>query len=315
MRTGHFLTLVLVALGVNGSESTRMHQSAIPGVIAADAAVELVQGGFKGLEGPIGRPDGGLYFNDITANCAYALAPNGAISLWRENTKGANGQFLSKDGRLFVAEGGAGRIVVVTADGTVTPLVAEYGGKPLRSPNDLIVDRRGGVYFTDPAPRPGPNLVPKERGNVHYLRPDGEVLLVDEQITRPNGITLSLDEKTLYVDDTEGEYVYAFEVQPDGRTINRRPFVQLLEPEQGPAGSRSRADGMALDSAGRLYVATASGVQVIDRAGRHLGTIRVPSVVRNLAFGGPERRSLYMTAAQSLFRVQMLTSGPPGRAK
>ncbi|HEY5617652.1 MAG TPA: SMP-30/gluconolactonase/LRE family protein [Vicinamibacterales bacterium] len=89
-------------------------------------------------------------------------------------------------------------------------------GQPFRAPNDLIADSKGGVYFTDPAPRPAPNVAPKEPGNVYYLRANGDVLLIDAQIQRPNGITLSLDEKTLYVDNTEGEFVYAFDVQPDG---------------------------------------------------------------------------------------------------
>jgi len=141
------------------------------------------------------------------------------------------------------------------------------------------------------------------------------LLLIDNQIARPNGLTLSLDEKTLYVDDTEGEYVYAFDVQTDGRVKNKRPFVKLREPEQGSRGPRSRADGMALDSRDRLYVATASGVQIIDRAGQYLGTIRVPSVVRNLAFAGQARQTLYLTALESLYRVQLLAQGPAGRAK
>jgi gluconolactonase len=109
--------------------------------------------------------------------------------------------------------------------------------------------------------------------------------------------------------------VYAFDVQPDGRVKNKRPFAKLREPEQGSTGLRSRADGMALDSKGRLYVATSSGVQVIDPRGGYLGTIRVPSVVRNVAFGGPRRQTLYMTALESLYRVQMLSEGPAGRAK
>ena len=96
---------------------------------------------------------------------------------------------------------------------------------------------------------------------------------------------------------------------------NKRPFVKLREPEQGSLGLRSRADGMALDSKGRLYVATASGVQVIDPKGQYLGTIRVPSVARNVAFAGPNRQTLYMTALESLYRVQMLSQGPTGRAK
>ena len=310
-----FLVPLILSVGVGGAQSPPPQQLAIRDVIAADARVELVRGGFQGVEGPVATPDGGLYFSDITANRTYRLDANGNISVWRENTKGTNGQFLSKDGRLLGAESSGPRIIAVTPDGRVSPLATESRGKPLRSPNDLIADKKGGIYFTDPAPRPAPNLAPKEPGNVHYIRPNGEVLLLDDQIARPNGITLSLDEKTLYVDDTEGEYVYAFDVQPDGSVKNKRPFVKLHEPEQGSLGLRSRADGMGLDSTGRLYVATASGVQVIDSRGQYLGTIRVPSVVRNVAFAGPRRQTLYMTALESLYRVQMISEGPSGRAK
>jgi len=310
-----FLVPLILSVGVGGAQSPPPQQLAIRDVIAADARVELVRGGFQGVEGPVATPDGGLYFSDITANRTYKLDTNGNISVWRENTKGTNGQFLLKDGRLLGAESSGPRIIAVTPDGRVSPLATESRGKPLRSPNDLIADKKGGIYFTDPAPRPAPNVAPKEPGNVHYIRPNGEVLLLDDQITRPNGITLSLDEKTLYVDDTEGEYVYAFDVQPDGSVKNKRPFVKLHEPEQGSLGLRSRADGMGLDSTGRLYVATASGVQVIDSRGQYLGTIRVPSVVRNVAFAGPRRQTLYMTALESLYRVQMISEGPSGRAK
>ncbi|MBL8293496.1 MAG: SMP-30/gluconolactonase/LRE family protein, partial [Bryobacterales bacterium] len=115
--------------------------------------------------------------------------------------------------------------------------------------------------------------------------------------------------------DTEGEYVYAFDVQPDGSCRNKRPFVRLLEPEQGSLGMRCRGDGMGLDSEGRLHVGTGVGVQVIDPKGRHLGIIRVPSAVRNLAFSGRDRRTLYMTAFDTLYRVRMVSRGPAGRAK
>jgi gluconolactonase len=291
-------------------------QIAIPNVISAGARVETVRGGFQGVEGPVSASDGTLYFSDIPANRTYKMDPSGAISVWREDTKGTNGLFLLKDGRLIGAEGGGARVVAVTPDGRVTALATQSSGKPLRSPNDLIADKKGGIYFTDPAPRPSPTEAPKEPGNVHYIKPDGKtVLLLDDQIRRPNGITLSIDEKTLYVDDTEGEYVYAFDVQSDGTVKNKRQFVKLRDPEQGSLGLRSRADGMALDSNGRLYVATGSGVQVIDPKGNYLGTIRVPTVVRNVAFGGPKRQTLYMTALDSLYRVQMLSQGPADRAK
>lgn len=300
------------AIGVGQSDQSQLE---IRGVIRAGARPQLVRGGFKGLEGPAPTPDGGLYFTDLEENRIYKLDPDGKISVWREKTNRTNGLYLLKDGRLLGAEGNGPRILAIAPGGTVTPLAAGYGGKSLRQPNDLIADRNGGIYFTDPAPRPAPNVAPKETGNVHYIRPNGDVLLLDDHITRPNGVTLSLDEKTLYVDDTEGEFVYALDVQPDGTVRNKRPFVKLREPEKGSLGLRSRADGMALDSQGRLYVATGSGVQVIDTRGEYLGTIRLPAVARNLAFAGPDRRTLYLTALEGLYRVELLSQGPPGRSK
>lgn len=315
-RALHDVTLIVLLLAAGSAAQDRPRsQLAIPGVIAAGVQVELVRGGFRGLEGPVDSGDGGLYLSDIPTSRTYKLDGNGAISVWRENTNGTNGLFRLNDGRLLAAESTGPRIVSVTADGRVTALATQFGGKPLRAPNDLIRDGTGGIYFTDPAPRPAPNVAPKAPGNVYYLRPNGELLLLDAEIQRPNGITLSLDEKTLYVADTEGEYVYAFDVQLDGRVANKRQFVKLREPEKGSLGLRSRADGMALDSSGRLYVATASGIQVIDPRGQHLGTIRLPAVARNLAFAGPRRQTLYLTALEALYRVQMLSEGPSRRAK
>ncbi len=295
-------------------------QSAISGVISAGARVELVKGSYQGLEGPVASPDGGLYFSGVQANRTYRLDKNDSISVWREDTQETNGLFLHEDGRLLGAESAGRRIIAVMPDGRVTALATGFNGKAFRRPNDLIADKKGGIYFTDPAPRVG-NAPPEETGNVHYLRRDGDVLLLDDQIQRPNGLTLSLDEKTLYVDDTEGEYVYAFDVQPDGSVKNKRPFVKLRDPVQGTLGPRSVADGMAIDSKGRLYVATASGIQVIDPRGAYLGTIRVPAStapgapVKNLAFSGRRRQTLYMTASEGLYRIQMLSEGPSGRAK
>ena len=311
---GLIITLTACATTV-GSQAAFAQQKAIAGVISSDAVVELVRGGFQGLEGPVSSGDGGLYFSDVAANRTYKLDARGAISVWREGTNGANGLFLLKDGRLLIAEGSGRRLAAVRADKSVSPLATAINGQPLRGPNDLIPDRRGGIYFTDPAPRPAPGVAPKAPGNVYYLRPNGDLLLIDDKIQRPNGITLSLDEKTLYVDDTEGEFVYAFDVQEDGRVARKRELAKLLEPEKGSLGPRSRGDGMAIDSMGRLYVATAAGVQVIDPKGQHLGFIRLPAVARNLAFAGQDGRTLYLTALESLYRVRVLSQGPSERAK
>lgn len=309
------VSIVVICAFATWAQNPSVPQTAISGVIAVGTTVELVRGGFHGLEGPTPIPDAGLYFSAVDENRTYKLDRDGQITVWRENTKGTNGLYLLNNGYLLGAEGDGRRIITISPSSIVTALATGYGGKPLRQPNDLIPDRKGGIYFTDPAPRPAPNLAPKEPGNVHYIRPNGEILLIDDQIARPNGITLSLDEKTLYVDDTEGEYVYAFDVQPDGSVKNKRQFVKLHDPEKGSLGLRSRADGMALDSDGRLYVATASGIQVIDSRGSYLGTIRLPTVARNLAFAGPDRHTLYLTALEALYRVKLLSQGPTDRPK
>lgn len=309
------MRVLIVVLILAPFSSAQTAQPEIRGVIRAGARPELVRGGFHGLEGPVGLPDGGLYFSDITENRTYKLDKDGSITVWRENTKGVNGMLLLRDGRLLCAEGDGKRIISVTPDGMVTALATGFGGKPLRQPNDLIADRKGGIYFTDPGARLPSGAPPDERGSVYYIRPGGEVILIDSEIRRPNGITLSLDGKKLYVDDTEGEYVYVFDVQSDGSVKNKRPFVMLHDPETMAWGVRSRADGLALDSEGRLYFATASGIQVVDGRGQYLGTIHLPEVARNVAFAGPDRHTLYMTALTSLYRVTLLSKGPPGRAK
>jgi len=291
-------------------------QMDIPGVIRASAKVELVKDGLKGLEGPVPSGDGGLYFSAIEENRIYKLDRDGrTITVFRENTNGTNGLFLLKDGRLLGAEGGGKRVIAMAPNGMVTPLATASRGMPLRGPNDVIADGKGGVYFTDPAPRPAPDVAPMEPGNVNYIRASGEIVFIDGDIRRPNGVTISPDGRTLYVGDTEGEYVYAFDIQPDGSARNKRQFAKLLEPERGSLGLRSRADGMAMDSEGRVYVSTAAGIQVIAPNGNHLGIIRLPAVARNLAFAGPDRKMLYLTALNALYRVPVLSSGPADRAK
>jgi gluconolactonase len=275
---GGFVTVVLVLGGLSDTyvSQTGQHQPGIPGVISGGTQARLIKDGFHGLEGRMPAPEGGLYFSEVNENRTYYLGPNGSIRVWRDNTNRTNGLYLLKSGILLCAEGDGPRIIGISPAKAITVLASSYRGQALRQPNDLIPDRKGGIYFTDPAPRPAPNLAPMQPGNVYYIRRGGELLLLDDAIRRPNGITLSLDQKTLYVDDTEGEFVYAFDVQSGGSVRNKRPFVKLHEPEQGSLGLRSRADGMALDSADRLYVATTAGIQVIDEEWRLSGNDPAP---------------------------------------
>jgi gluconolactonase len=280
-----------------------------------------VQEGFTFLEGPVGTPDGGLYFSDIMgANRTLRLDPSGKITVLRENTKGTNGLALLKDGSLAGAEGDGRRISKRSPDGQVTTLTEGAPGTPLLAPNDLIADRKGGIYFTDPGPRP---VVAGRKTYVYYLPPGAsQPIVLDDTIARPNGLTLTRDGKTLIVDDTIGDTVFAFDVKKDGTVANKHPFAKLhgSPPVAGSGaaergGAESGADGLALDRAGRVFISTVSGVQVFDAAGRYLGTIAVPRQPANVAFAGPGKQTLYITARQGLYRIQTLTRGPdrPGK--
>jgi gluconolactonase len=281
-------------------------QAGIPGVVAPGVQPELVQEGFKFTEGPVGTPDGGLYFSDIQgADRTYRLDPGGIIRLVREHTNGANGLAILQNGSLLAAEGDGKQISKRSPDGQVRTVTDSFHGKPFLRPNDLIVDSKGGIYFTDPGPRP---WTPARKGRVYYL-PAGakEPRLIDDAMVAPNGLTLTRDGKTLIVDDTASDMVSAFDVQTDGTARNKRPFARLHDM---PAGQESGADGMALDREGRVYVATVTGVQVFDGAAHYLGTIKVPRQPANLAFSGPDKRTLYITAREGLYRLKMLSQGP-----
>jgi len=277
----------------------------IPGVVAPGIEPQLLQEALKFTEGPVGTADGALYFSDIRANRTYLLETGGKISVAREQTNGANGLALTKDGDLLAAEGDGKRISRLSRDGKVTTITDGIEGKPLLAPNDLIVDAKGGIYFTDPGPRP---VVPGRVVHVYYL-PAGakDPLVIDDKVARPNGLTVTADGKTLIVDDTIGPVVFAYDVRADGTVANKRTFAELRDI---PAGQESGADGLALDREGRVYITTVKGIQVFDAEGQYLGTVAVARQPANVAFAGPDKRTLYITAREGLYRLEMLAHGP-----
>jgi gluconolactonase len=302
----HFAFALAALITAFAAPAMAQTSAGIPGVLAAGVTPELVQEGFVFTEGPVATADGGLYFSDIRTNRTYFLDPGGKIAAVRENTNGANGLALTKDGELLFAEGSALRITKRNKDGSIAVLTEGPPGVPLLAPNDLIVDAKGGgIYFTDPGPRP---VVPGRPTYVYYLPAGAKTpMLIDGAVARPNGLTLSLDGRTLIVDDTLNTTVFAYDVQPDGSAKNKRPLLQLRDI---PAGQESVADGLAIDRDGRLYITTLTGVQVFDAKGEYLGTIKTGRQPANVAFGGPGKQTLYITAREGLYRVRTLAKGP-----
>ena len=279
-------------------------------VVSPNADVELVRDGFVFTEGPLPMPDGGLLFSDLRASRIYHLDLNGQLVVFRDKTDETNGLAYTPRGELIAAETGAKRISVTRRNQAVDELTRGDGKTPLAAVNDLIADAKGGVYFTDPNTRP---IVPGRKVYVYYL-PPGEryAQVVDDTMVRPNGLALSIDGRTLYVDDTVGHDVFAFDIRADGRLEGKRVFARLRDLKPG---EDSGADGMAIDRDGRIYVAMARGVQMFSRAGEYLGTIPVPRRPTNVAFSGPGKGTLYITAREGLYRVRMLTRGPERMGK
>lgn len=296
----------------------------IPGVVAAGTPVKVIKSGFNGSEGPISLPDGSLIFTEQPASRITRIDKDGNASAFLENTNGSNSLVFDPKGRLISVQNNPGKtaVGVIYPKGSETVLADGYDGRPFVRPNDITGDKKGGVYFSEPglfgpppASVPGSTLPPLPRA-VYYIPPGGKVVQVADGIGYPNGMQLTPDEKTFYVNDTWGEYLLAFDVRPDGTLTNRRNFGKYQGSTTGPLGTAiSGADGLLIDSMGRLYSATAAGVEVFSAKGEHLGTIPFSKQPQNLSFAGPGRKILYVVGRGSVFNVQMLSQGVPGRAK
>jgi gluconolactonase len=295
--------------------------SAIPGVVAAGTKVVVIRSGFQGTEGPIGMPDGSLIFTETQANRITRIAPDGTTSTFLDNTNGSNGLAWDGKGRLISVQTTPGqtRIGVIYPKGAEAVLSDNFDGKPFGRPNDLVVSTKGGIYFSEPGPnvQPGapPPVTPPLPPAVYYVPPGGKATRVAEGIQRPNGIQLSRDEKTLYVNNTNGEYLLAFDVDASGALKNQRNFAKYQGATTGPTGVTSGADGLTIDNDGRVYAATSAGVEVFDANGKHLGTIPVSRAPQNVAFAGPDKKTLYIVGRGSAFKVDLITPGFKGRAK
>lgn len=287
----------------------------VPGVVAGGTRVQVIAQGLRGTEGPIMTPDGAFIFTEQNASVLTRINADDSRATYLENTNGANGVTFDARGRLIATQPDRGEIAVLSP-APRTVLASEYNGQKLVRPNDLIADRKGGVYFTDPGANPPAGQAPGPTA-VYYIRPNGSLVRIADDIARPNGIILSPDERVLYVADTLGEAVIAWDVADDGGVQNRRNFARLDGVTRTATGVRSGADGLAVDNAGRLYVATQIGVQIFSPQGSHLGTIPVgiPNGPQNIAFAGSDKKTLYIVGRGAAWKVQMLAEGIRSRAK
>jgi len=281
-------------------------------------------------EGPAVDGEGNVFFSDIVNNRIMKRTANGRLTVWRADSGRANGNMFDAQGRLVTCEGAefgdGGRRRLTRTDmrtGAVEVLTDRYDGKRYNSPNDLVIDNQGRIYFTDPRYKEDRSDLELDAEAVYRLDPDGRVTRVLQQPTvqKPNGITVSPDNRTLYLVDSSpapggNRKIWAFDLSPDGLPSNRR-LIYDFAPGRG-------GDGMRTDVQGNLWIAAGisrprhanetaevpPGVYVITPKGDLLGRIPVPEdAITNLAFGGPDLKTLYIVSGKSLFSIRVNVAG------
>jgi len=287
----------------------REKKNTVQDILDDSAKLEKVAGDFQFIEGPILHPDGFLLFSDIPANIIYKLTSNQQVEVFRRPSGKANGNTLDKENRLLTAEHENRRVSRTEKDGKVITLADRYEGKRLNSPNDLVVKSDGSIYFTDPS-----YGVSKEREElgfygVYRLAPDGKLTLLVKDLVLPNGIAFSPDEQKLYVNNSEAKYIAVYDVKPDGTVTNERLFADLKDASQGGV-----PDGLKVDLEGNVYSTGPGGVWILSPDGKVLGKISVPETATNVAWGESDRKTLYITANTSLYRIRLKIAGVrPGK--
>lgn len=292
---------------------------AFDALVPKDAVIEKVATGFEFTEGPLWRPDGHIWFSDVTGNVVRSVTPSGQVTVLIPNGGGATnapaGSFIGpnamiddKDGYVLLCQHTNRRIVRVAKDLTMTPYLEKYEGKRFNSPNDLVYKSDGALYFTDPPygllkldDDPAKEL--KFNGVFRYT--GGKLTPVITDMNRPNGLAFSPDEKTFYVDnsDEKNRYWRKYDVQPDGTLTNGKLFfdVNNVKEEGNP-------DGMKVDSLGNIYSSGPAGIWVFSPEGKHLGTINPGEIPANCAWGD-DGKTLYITARTSVYRIKLAVAG------
>ena len=298
---------------------------AVNALLSEDVEIEVLAEGFDWSEGPVWVPrDGGyLLFSDVPRNhilqwkedaCSVFLEESGILRNGSDDNHepGSNGLALDSDGRLIICQHGERQICRLEADGSRTPLASRFEGKRFNSPNDLVIHSSGAIYFTDPA-YGLPNRFDDPAREIDFCGVyrcdvDGNVTLVSRELSRPNGIGLSPDERSLYVSNSDraNPIILVFSVQDDGSFGESRVF---FDPRKQAGYTRGAHDGMAIDEQGNLWATGSGSVRIISPQGDLLGRIATGQATANCTFGGEDGSILFITADNFLCRVQTSTRG------
>jgi gluconolactonase len=293
------LIAIMLALFCSAKE-----KSYLPG-IGPVSTIKKVQGDFQFTEGPAWDMQENLYFSDVAGNKIYKMDKNGEISVFLEPSGHANGLMFERKDKLLVCQMDGQLLSINTETKKIAVLTDKYDETRYNAPNDLVVDKTGGIYFTDPLFR-APQPLPQGNEAVYYRSASGKVTRLLDNLKAPNGIILSPDEKTLYVAPTMQKDMWAYPVTSPGKLGEGKVFCELT---QADGKDNSGGDGVSIDSKGNLYITSELGIQVFNPEGKILGIIKFPEQPANVTFGGPEMKTLYVTARTSLYSAKMEIAG------
>jgi gluconolactonase len=296
--------------------------AALDAIVPANPTLDKLAGGFGFVEGPVWVKDGYLLFSDPNNNTIYRWTPDGEVSVFRTKSgyagvdiaaykqPGSNGIALDAEGRVTIDQHGNRRVIRVERNGSVTVLADRYQGKRLNSPNDLVYKSDGSLYFTDPPfglPRAFADPAKETPHSGVYRWKDGVVTLLTTDLSGPNGIAFSPDERYLYVDnwDPEHKVIMRYDLTADGTLAHGKVFFDITQTVPGD----DAWDGIKVDRLGNVYAAGPEGIYVLSPAGEHLGTIVPPEHVANFAWGDADYRTLYITASSGLYRIRLNLAG------
>lgn len=271
------------------------------GVVAPDAKLEKLAGGFAFTEGPTVDAHGNLLFVDQPNNRIMEWSADGKLSTFLQPSDYANGMMFDAKGNLIACADKHNALWSIAPDKTVTVLVTNFDGKYLNGPNDVWIAPNGGMYLSDPFYKRtwwDHNTMALTNEEVFYLSPDRKNLTrVTEDLKKPNGITGTPDGKNLYVSDIRAGQTWRYDIQPGGALANKTFFCAL--------GS----DGMTIDTEGNVYL-TGHGVTVFDKAGKQVDHVDVDEKwCGNVSFGGPDHQTLFITASESLYSIRLRVKG------
>lgn len=273
-------------------------------LIPQNAKLEKVATGFKFTEGPLWDKSGFVYVSDEGQNKIFRVYPDGRTEKFAE-IRDPDGNTFDQKGRFITCASQFRVVAAIAPDGSYKVLADKYEGKKFNSPNDIVLGRDGALYFTDPSlDLPKGEAQELSFQGIFRLDDNGSLRLLNKDMSQPNGLAFSPDGKKLYVDDTKLNEIRVFDVGADGGLSNGRVFGK----QEGPPRSGS-SDGMKVDTKGNLFVTGPMGVWVWSPDGMHLGTIVMPESPANLAWGGGDFRTLYITARTSVYRLKTKTRG------